>query len=90
MVRVPTGVSGALRARWLAELSEALKEAQSLLWQIEPSGLRNVDALDLSARLEAAHAQVQSLRFRNDEPSFNSAPEWTNLPWDRQGEDCSV
>jgi len=85
---VPTGVTGAQRSRWLTELSEALQEAQRLLWQIDPSGLRSVDALDLSARLEAAHAQVRSLRFRHSDSANYSAPEWSNLPWDRQNEDC--
>jgi hypothetical protein len=85
---VPTGVTGAQRSRWLAELSEALQEAQRLLWQIDAGGLRSVDALELSARLEAAHAQVRSLRLRNSQSAINSAPEWTNLPWDRPSEDC--
>jgi hypothetical protein len=88
VVRVPTDVTAAQRARWLAEISDALEEAQKLIWRLGISGVRNVDAIDLSARLEAASAQVRSLRLgRANEFPENSNPEWSNrLPWDRPAE----
>jgi hypothetical protein len=84
-------VTAAQRARWLAELSDALEEAQELIWRLGMTGVGNVDAIDLSARLEAARAQVRSLRLgRPNELSENSNPEWSNrLPWDRPAESSS-
>jgi hypothetical protein len=91
VVRVPTDVTAAERARWLAELSDALEDAQRLLGNLARGGITGADALDLSARLEAARAQVRSLRSaRAAERDENSHPEWTNsLPWKRAVEDCA-
>ena len=88
MARVPTDVITAQRARWLSELSEALDEARSLIWQLAMAEIRDVDALDLSARVEAASAEVQSIRLsRMDRSSIQAGPKWTSLhPWDRQVE----
>jgi hypothetical protein len=92
VVRVPTDVTAAQRARWLAELSDALEDAQRLLWSMPPSKLRTVDALDLSARLEDARAQVALMRLgRATELPTHSGPEWTSKPlWDRPIEDCNA
>jgi hypothetical protein len=78
-------VTAAERARWLAELSDALEQAQALVWRLGPAEGRRIDALDLSVRLETARAQVRSLRLsRASEPSEDSNPDWSNrLPWDR-------
>lgn len=75
-------MTAAQRARWLAELSGALDDAQQLICRF--SGERNVEAVDLLKRIEAARAQVQSLqlgRARKTGDDFSS--EWSNsLPWD--------
>lgn len=92
VVRVPVYVTSAQWAGWLAELSEALDEAQRLVWRLTPIDGRNCDALDLAARIEAALAQVQSLRLaRRNAGGHDSHPEWSNLlPWDRGVENPGV
>jgi hypothetical protein len=83
MVRVPADVAAA-RARWLAELSEALDEAQALLSRLEPAELWRIDALDLSARVEAAQAHVRMLQSARRIKAPEPHPEWRRmLPWDR-------
>ena len=78
MVRVPTKVSAAERARWLGELSDALDRAQALIWGLGGSVMRDADTLDLAARVEAARAEVRSLRLaRLAEPGAEDHPEWT-------------
>lgn len=80
-------MTNAQRARWLAELSDALLDAGKLLSRLE---LHTWDApvLDLFARIECARAQVRSLQLsRVNEPTRVVHPKWTNpLPWE-PGED---
>ena len=85
MIRVPTEVSAAERARWLAELAQVLQEAQELVSELAVARGRKSEALDVCARLEAARAQVQSLRrSRMGESPEQVDPIWTeHLPWDR-------
>ena len=72
-------MTAAQRARWLAELSEALDDAQRLICDVGPSSMRDVDRLDLAARVEAARAEVRSLRLGHDDRfAERNAPEWTN------------
>ena len=91
VVRVPTDVSASDRARWLGELSDALDQAQSLVWQLAAAKLREVETLDLAARVEAARAEVRSLRLaRVAESVAEVGPEWTHHSlWDRSLEDPS-
>ena len=83
MFSVPTEMPAAGRARWLAELADALDEAHRLLFELDLGDAGAGDALDLYVRIEAARLEVQSLRLsrsiaRRTEPG----PEWTNLvPW---------
>jgi len=62
-----------------------------LLSQLAPAELWDVDALDLSARVEAARAHVRILRIdRRTAPPPELAPERTNLlPWERAISGCS-
>jgi len=77
--QVPASVTAAQRARWLAELSEALGEAQQLLWDLRPN-MRDMEALDLAARVEAARAQVQSLSIARSKDTLPELPpEWIGL-----------
>lgn len=85
MIRVPTDVSAAERARWLAELAQVLDEAQELMNRLAVAEGRRAEALDLSARLEAAIAEVQALRrSRISDFSKEFDPDWRKaLPSDR-------
>ena len=85
MIRVPTEVSTAERAQWLAELAQVLQEAQELVSQLAVARGRKSEALDVCARLEAAYALVQSLRrSRTSQSPENVDPIWSkHLPWDR-------
>lgn len=87
MTGVPTDVAATQRSRWLAEISDALAEAQDLVWQLAMTGSRDVDALDLSARIESARAEAQSMRInRAARDAVQMDPEWISSPWDRQFE----
>jgi len=85
VIRVPTDVSAVERARWLAELAPVLQEAQELVSRLAVARGRKSEALDVCARLEAAHAEVQSLRrSRISQSSGKVDPNWSkHLPWDR-------
>jgi len=59
-----TDETAAARARWLAELADALLRAQELTWQFGASVAKSSDAMDLYARLEALRGEVRSLQLR--------------------------
>jgi len=63
MCSVPIEVPPADRARWLAELAEALDDAQRLFRQLDVRTLPRGDALELYMRIEASRLEVQSLRL---------------------------
>jgi hypothetical protein len=88
--RVPIDLTGAERARWLTELSQALSEAQSLLWQLGGDELRTFGAADLFRRIEHACTLVRSLQLTRalDRP-VELSPEWINHPWNRQSDDVA-
>jgi len=89
--RVPTSVTFAERARWLAEVSQALAEAQNFLWRMGQADLRMIDALDLSARLDDARAVARSLQVaRPNDCGSDLCPEWINHPWDRHIDDLGA
>ena len=60
MFSVPTEVPAAERARWLAELSEALNQAQLCLLRMDLRGDYK-EAYRLFLSIEAARFEVQSL-----------------------------
>jgi hypothetical protein len=72
-----------VRAQWLAELCEALDEAQLLLARLGVTATDNHQAMDLCARIECAIDSVQSLRRRQNSASGGvSDPKWINsVPW---------
>ena len=82
---MPTEVSAVDRARWLAELADALEQAQRLTWRIGWSGGGNSEAMELYGRLEAARMEAQSLRLGGFERSSQQFdPKWRDLPlWPR-------
>jgi len=78
---VPSEVPAAERARWLAELSEALNEAHRQLIQMEMSSAFLADARELFLRIEAARLEIQSLRLsRSLNPRQENGPERIELP----------
>jgi len=80
MYSVPTEVSAIERARWLAELSEALDAARRLLSKFDIRDRDREEALDLYTRIEAARFQVQSLRLsRSLHPRPESTPDRIDL-----------
>ena len=83
MYSVPTEVAAIGRARWLAELSRALAEAQRLLIELGCEGELRSPSSELFIRIQAAMIEVQSLRLSHAprrREQFN--PEWMNSqPW---------
>lgn len=51
------------RARWLAELAQAIAQAQKLVWTLGVSEGDSGEARDLYARLELVRGEVEALRF---------------------------
>ena len=73
-----------MRARWLAELAEALEAARALVRDLE-DGDERLDAADLGAQIEAVRSEVLAMRLKrsaNVDQEFG--PEWSeSLPWTR-------
>ena len=84
MNRVPFDVSAALRARWLAELAEALEKARALVKQLGAADGR-LEAIELYARIEAIRFEGQTMRLGlRGSTAQPASPEWSNnLPWQR-------
>ena len=84
MDRVPNEDTAARRARWLAEVAEALDEARHVVKELGAERGR-LEAVELYARIEAARLQVQALRIRRSyDGASNSGPEWMkDIPWKR-------
>lgn len=82
MVGVPNGASAALRARWLAELADALGDAGEVVQQLASGEHRSI-AIELSARIDAARSEVETLLLRRSRGGGQDfGPEWTNgVPW---------
>ena len=88
MIRVPGGPSEAERARWLADLSEALEDAQQLLQRLGISATDNPLAMELYLRIEGARFEIQALRLSgsSDWLEISSPKRSQKLPW-RQRKD---
>jgi hypothetical protein len=63
MCSVPIDSPAVTRAQWLAELSDALDDAQQLLMELELSREEQALAVETFLRIEAARLEVQSLRL---------------------------
>ena len=50
------------RAQWLAELADALEQAQQLAWTLGVSEGRSSEAKNLYGQLESVRIEVESLR----------------------------
>lgn len=84
MHRVPSEGPAALRARWLAELAEALEAARALVSDLE-AGDERIDAAELCARIEAVRSEVLAMRLKRSAGGDHEfGPEWSErLPWTR-------
>jgi len=75
--RVPNRTAAAERARWLAELSEAIVQAQRLTWNLGIINGDNREARDLYGRLEAVRTEAESLRLGDWSGSHEEIdPQW--------------
>ena len=84
-------MTAARNAQWLAELSEALEDAQRLLHWLNASPPVGIDAHDLLARVELARAQVRGFRLGTPPDADEFGPKWmSSLLWDRRSEDCGA
>ena len=84
MCSVRREVPAAERARWLAELSQALTEAHQLLIGMDLPRERDSEARELYLRIEAARLEVQSLRLsRSLKPREANYPKRIDFaPWE--------
>ena len=82
MVGISSAETAAHRARWLAELADALDEARTVVRQLGIEESR-IDAIDVAARIEAVSNEVQRMRLtRLSGGAQDFDPEWTrNIPW---------
>ena len=82
----PKEFTAAERALWLAELSQALDEAQKLASDLGLQHMQIPEAAELCSRLAAARAQVKGLRLsRADDAAEHQGSKWTNHPiWPRR------
>ena len=87
MDRVPADLSGAARAQWLAELSQALDEAHDLMWKLGIGDGGGPAAMELYLRVEAARLEVRALRLgRRYQTMDDINPKWSDqLPWKHSG-----
>lgn len=63
MHRAPDQAVALERARWLAELAQAIAQAQRLAWTLGVIEGDSEEARELYGRLEQVRAEVESLRF---------------------------
>lgn len=63
MHRAPDEAVALERARWLAELAQAIAQAQKLVWTLGVIEGDNEEARELYTRLELARGDVEALRF---------------------------
>jgi hypothetical protein len=67
------------RARWLAEVSKALLEAQQALFDLDFPILAQDEAADLFQSIEAALIEVRSLQLSRSVRPRQMRPEWTEF-----------
>lgn len=82
MRSTPVEVPAAVRAKWLAELAEALAHAHALLGLMDGQTGSGALVAELKLRIGAAAREVELLR-KGRPPRSETDPRWTNLPpWD--------
>ena len=84
MDRSPDQASAADRARWLAELAEAIDQAQRVAWALGIAEGDDPEAKELYGMLESVRVEVESLRHgRWTRSSAEFDPCWTTILSDR-------
>jgi hypothetical protein len=79
----PVEVPAAVRARWLAELAEALDQAERVLKRLALGGRYNPMMIELELRIGAARCELESLRTSR-QARAESAPRWIGFPpWEQ-------
>jgi hypothetical protein len=79
MVQVPGEGPAAQRARWLAELSEALDEARYLMKALGAAEGR-LESIELYARIEAVRLEIEAIRLGRRYASRDEFdPKWIGL-----------
>lgn len=83
MCGVPAEKSAVGRARWLAQLSDALNDARAALASLSLRDDQWPEARDLFVRIEAARVEVEMLRLsRSLNVRSEISPKWTEIsPW---------
>lgn len=84
-----TGRPAESRVRWLAELADAIENAQRLAWQLGTATRPSAEARQLYGRLEAARIEVESMRgigvqAAAAEPAWLDALGWSGSLLDRK------
>ena len=84
MDRLANDTSAVERARWLAELAEAIEEAHRVVKQLGAAD-EEIGAIELYTRIEAVRLETRAMRLRRSnawEQEFR--PEWIkDIPWKR-------
>lgn len=80
------GSNAVERSQWLAELGEAVDQAQRLARKMGVSEGDCASAKELFERLETVRIEIEALRRGSwDRRSIETDPSWTNLfPWNRR------
>jgi hypothetical protein len=78
---MPIEVSAAERARWLAELADALEQAERLVWSLGDLPRTHPEMIELYGSLDAARAEVQALRVKRvATAAADLGPFWMKSP----------
>ncbi len=74
------------RARWLAELADAIDQAQRLLWALAGSDQASAETRALYGQLEAVRGEIDSLRRgagAQEDEQLGDIGDWLgSLAWD--------
>ena len=85
----PVEVPAVARARWLAEVADALNQAERLLKQLTVTGLDNATKADLELRIGAAKYELELLRTSR-QPREESGSRWIDFPPWKQPERSGI
>ncbi|HET9810282.1 MAG TPA: hypothetical protein VFP53_01125 [Sphingomicrobium sp.] len=76
--------TAATRARWAAELVNAIESAQRLAWQLGTADRPSTQARELYTRLEAARVEAEAMRGVRDRVAESVESHWIDsLGWSR-------
>ena len=74
--------TAAFRAQWLAQLADAIENAQSLAWQLGAQERTSAEARRLYGRLEEVRLELDSIRGIVSPVTGKMGPDWLQeLGW---------